>query len=611
MAIKKRDTRKPILSGVLLLLTVGLLLAVETGTTPYTPPDQVRFNNPPFKGREMTLGEQLAVWKAIDSISTPPPDSIRWTDAAGSTKTVSCDSFADLLSEQMNSGRMETDVSGGGKDHGRSGVNHLSDGKATDKDQMNVDSSLLSWAAASDDSLVYLEETLIHEATHKGQKVSEMTTDEEEIEALEAELAYKDSCGLDLTNWYYLEKFCLLFGHMLHHTITKPFGGSLLHYSMNGYLGFLRHNPNGDGVDYLVTNGPTGTAVNEYDLNLYGIRHAADMVTFDNHFMLPPDHCLAVTCGGDPLTGTASINLLSIYQGQFMNPVWDYQFGPAQGYDPMFFYCMTSWDPTGKWYVIDSTGHQILIMVDSQQSDGVPDEITGVYASASWPGFEPLLDMKSIQATEHPELGFGIFVSDRDKGETDVVYPYDDFFFLPDTPARSDSADSCVPVKQYEFLSFNPDIQYPLPWDGDEFVHVWGSWESDIQVWTSDSIITTGIEFLGLVHMTDTVDAVCGLSRPLVAGEFIYAYDATLDLNLRLATKVVDPTPTEVTINFDSNDGMLKVYYGNGLKNCHYELWSSDDCIEFYNTGLTSTDGHFEFPLPPQEKQFYQVRAVR
>ena len=176
------DTWKSIFTGFLAVSLIGLALASETDDTPEIPPSPIQFDHAAsgFNGRPMNPAESTVVASAIANIANNPPDSITWTDANGNTQTVSCSTYAALLTDQLTSNRMETEV--GSR---QSGVNHLSDGPSTANDQMNVDSQLIKWAADSGGVWWhYLEETLIHEATHKWQTVTAMSTDEEEADAL-------------------------------------------------------------------------------------------------------------------------------------------------------------------------------------------------------------------------------------------------------------------------------------------------------------------------------------------------------------------------------------------------------------------------------------------
>ncbi len=590
--------------GVPVLIGVGMLVASQPDERKQEPPPRrIKFIGPDFKGRPLREYEYGVVEAAIESIRTPPPDSISWTDAAGSTKTVSCSTYADLLKRQLRSGRIQAEI--GTTRH--SGANHLSDGKATDKDQMNVDSQLIEWTWNHPDSIIYLEETLIHEGTHKWQSTSVMTFDEREIDALRAELAYKDSNGLDTSDAYYRFKDTLLFRHKFRHFYPYLVVRLLKLLRALGYNVFIHHDPYGLGVDYFASFKPGDTDWYEFDLG-YFLR-ASDMAVFENHFMLPPGHCLALMCGGVPSTGTARIWAFEVLGGEIIGPLVNYDFGPLQGYPPMFFYNMTRNTETGCYYMSDTLNKEIVLMGDAVYDDYIPDEIIGVYASALWPGFEPLETMRGVEVAMHPTQGFGIIIYEGDMRDSDVYDPYDDCFFLPDADGN-DTADACIPSKRYEFVVFTPDVQYPMPWVGEDFVQLFAPWDHFIDVYSTDSLGQTLYELLGTTQMTGGVDAECMLSRPLMEGEFVLAVDAGTGDRIRCATKVIDPVPKEFTIHYLS--GVLLLQWDEVPGVDHYNIYQSDDPVEFsLEPTFISYTNEFALPMMPNEKLFFRVTAER
>ena len=231
--------RKIVTFALPFLIGVGLLVASNPNQKEKNR-SEMDYSVPGWSGRPMTSAESTTVARAIDSIATPPPASISWTDAAGSTHTVACTTFANLLKTQLaGDSTMEVET-----EAGASGV--LNDGQTTTAgDRMNVDSTLIAWAAADPDDLVYLEETIIHEGTHKWQRTNEMTNDEREIDALGAELAYKDSCGLDSTNWFYRFKLNLLRNHMANHATAQLIKRLMELLQALNHKVYLQHNPYG------------------------------------------------------------------------------------------------------------------------------------------------------------------------------------------------------------------------------------------------------------------------------------------------------------------------------------------------------------------------------
>jgi len=533
---------------------------------------------------------------AIDSIANGPA-GITFTNAQGDTKTVPLLFYAQVLQAQLDEGRMEAETLANA-----SGVQHLSDGRATNKDEMNIDSQLIAWALA-DSPLVYLMETMIHEGTHKWQSTSVMTADEEEIEALGAELAIKDSFHLSPDNWFYRFKANLLIAHVRNYEgeefLRRPYD---LDRAIN-YRCFIEFDTAGTDTDCFASN-----ATDWYQYPLFPTR-ASDMMIFENYFLLPPEHCLALICGGEALLGVARILALDIYQGQVMGQYSIQDFGPPL-HPPMFFYSMTRSTETGLefYYVLDTLNRQILTMADLN-ADLIPDEIAGIYASALWPGFEPLMNLRGVEAVIHPHMGFGLIGYEEWMREADVFDPYDMSFFLPDADGDN-VADACIPADRFEFLVFSPSIQVPLPWAGDTVVSLFATWDHDIAVWATDSLGQILFEELGMTHMFSGVDGECMLSRPLLAEEFVLPIDMQTGERLRLATKVINPIPQEVTIVLEA-PGMLHLRWEAVPGAEYYAIYKALEPFEFPPEPSFFTETN-EIVLPlADEVKFYRVTAVR
>jgi hypothetical protein len=309
------------------------------------------------------------------------------------------------------------------------------------------------------------------------------------------------------------------------------------------------------------------------------------------------------------MLGHARILGLDIYQGQVQPPdpyfLLDFMVPP---YEPMFFYSIAYWEGTGSYYLVDTLNQQIVTLPD-HDGDLIPDMVVSTYASAFWPGFEPLVGMRSVEPTMHRYYGFGLIVNHEDVHYTDVVKPYDDRFFLPD--ANGDGiADACIPVNRYEFVTCKPHI-VATPWAGEISVQLLATWGHAVEVNATDSLGQPPYEPLGNVWM-EMPHMECWLMRPLMPGEYLIAMDMETGTRLDLATKVIDPTPKELTIRVQAGAQLHLIWEAVPGANYYY-IYESYDPLDF--TGATTYTTHtneFYLPMMPSvTKLFYRVTAVR
>ncbi|MFZ5432441.1 MAG: hypothetical protein ACOZB3_01585 [Calditrichota bacterium] len=585
---------------VILIGAAGILIASQpksSFTHSQTPP---KYTVPGWSGRPLTPAESTTISRAIDSIATPPPASIRWRDAHGDTHTVACSTYARVLRAQLtDSGKMQAETKAKA-----SGV--VNDGKETTQgDYMNVDSQLIRWSQDSALGHVYLEETLIHEGTHKFQKTNEMTNDEREADALGAELAYKDSCGLAHTNWFYRFKQGLLNTHMANYQAAQQIKRVWKWLQDHLHKVFLAVDPYNTGVDFFCSS----VYINgwyEYSLAPWG--RMSDMVIFQDHFMIPPGTSIAMLCGTVVPTMTGRIVGFHVIDGMMGPMLFQYDFGPNQGLPPRSFYSMTSRPDGALWYVADTLNHEIVALADVDFADGIPDEYACVYASASWPGFEGLWTMRGVEWAVHPQYGQGIIVSEGQSRDLDAINPYEECWFLPPLLTLDDTAGACLPVSRWQFLNIPPVIQSPLPWAADTVVQLFATWLHSIEVWSTDSLGQTFFEPL-CVYFMPHIDGTATLMRPLLAGEFVLPVDATSGARPRLATKVTDPTPRNLTLAYDP-DGQLHLRWEAVEGAESYHIYGSADGVNYGWTGDIVDTTEFVLPLL-DERFFYQVKAVR
>jgi hypothetical protein len=281
---------------------------------------------------------------------------------------------------------------------------------------------------------------------------------------------------------------------------------------------------------------------------------------------------------------------------------------PGNFDDPGMFFCsMDHSSLTELTYVLDTLNQQILAMADLNE-DLVPEEIVSLYASAFWPGFEPLMGMWGVDAGWHRYLGAGVIVTHADIHLMDCIYPYDNKFFLPDYDGDY-TADECLLLPMYEFLFFVPVIQVPYPWPGDMSAMLHATWDHDIAVWTTDPLGEILLEELGMTHMLDGVDAECMLMRPLMAEEFILALDMQTG-DRSGPVQVINPVPQEMTITLDEA-GMLHLRWEAVPGAEQYYIYKALEPFEYppEPTYFSETN---EIVLPvADDKKFYYVTAVR
>lgn len=576
--------------GVPVLLGVGMLLASQPKDKRSSPPRKIKFKyDNSWSGRPLTSGESTTVAQAICSIATPPPSSITYTNAAGGTITVSCSTLAAALKAQLDSGDIQAET-----------LNTADGGEY--KGEINVDPDRVAAAGTSAAGMTFLEELLVHEETHKGSHQDTQGTDANETEAYGAELAYKDSSGLDsASSGDYRDALSRRKTHLYNYELARLIKRLRELIDCVDKRCFIE---DGEGVepDMFKSHGLVG---GDYEYDLSPFLRASDMMMFEDY---SPEHCLALICGGEPAVNHARILGLEIYDGQVVSEfplLLDFTVPP---YDPMFFYSMVYWSDNERYYFVDTLNHQVVTMPD-WDGDHIPDmEELSTYASAFWPGFEPLFGMRSVEPTVHRHHGFGLIVNHEDAHYTDMIRPYDDRFFLADWDG-DDVADECMPAYRFEFVSSRPRI-HVRPWAGEEVVMLFGSWDHPIEVWATDSLGSDLYEPLCTVWMEWGVHAECTLPRALELGEFILAIDAETGGRLRLATKVVDPTPQNLTIHF--LPGVLLLQWDEVPGADHYNIYESDDPVEFsLEPTYISFTNEFAIPMPDPERWFYRVTAER
>ncbi|MBU1984762.1 T9SS type A sorting domain-containing protein [bacterium] len=513
--------------GVLVLIAATVLLASQPAQKRNSPGIGDKFQVPgEWSGRTLTGPERATIQQAIDNIRTPPPAAITYTDAQNRPHTVSCSTIAADLQAQLNRGAIEAETLMVGP---YGGV--LSDGReSTEGDQMNLDQEFLLGVAEDPSAMIYLEEVLVHERTHKTQRTQGTTKSEREIEAFKAGLVYKDSLGLDTTDGMYYMAWQEYLAHRRAYAAGQTMHSSVVQ-GADGYYFFLQFDIMGSGFNYFSSIQMGAAGCSQYSLSP---TRPSDMIYLLNPPPLPPGMNVALVCGGEPSLQVGRIHALAVFDGQVEGQLIR-DFGPPN-YPPMFFYSLTRCPWTGTLFALDTVNQKIVILSDSDQ-DAVPDTIISEFACASWEGFESLDGMRGVDFARHQDGRYGLIVSHYDVHLSHEIIPDEIRPFLADENGDG-MADGCEATRTREFVQFISYFQEPLPVAGDQEVQLFAPWNHTIQVWLTDSLVQNLLALLGTVHMAAGVDTVCPLARPLAVGEFIAPVDQTSGARPRLATRV-------------------------------------------------------------------------
>ncbi|MBM3324334.1 MAG: hypothetical protein FJY66_01565 [Calditrichaeota bacterium] len=584
--------------GVPVLIGVGMLLASQTKDIPFSVPRKIEFTDRSegIIGRPLTSAESTTVARAIDSIGTPPPATVVCT-LNTQPCTLRCDCVAAALRRQLRRpGGIEAEK---GPRKKRARATTKADSlDSPEGDQVNISEDFLRNVGQNLNRLKYLESILIHEYGHKRQTKATMANPATaEKEGYAMALAYKDSIGMDWTDTDYWEEM------KAHQSFSVRLAGgeSRLLYTCPA----LTHECL---ILYDTAGGAAGDSfvsfqlgdVGHYSYSFNPMR-ASDMLLFENHFLLPDSHCLGLVCGGLPFLNLAQLLMLDIYHGEVVASLGTLDF-PG-----MFFYSMTYSYETELYYFLDTLNQQIISMAD-MNADSIPETMVWVYASAFWPGFGPLLNMRGVDAGSHAYHGAGIAVNHFDIHLGESIDPYSDLFFLPDYDGNN-MADACLLVPRYEFLTFTPVIQVPLPWAGDFSVMLHATWEHDIGVFTTDPLGQFLWEPLGMTHMVAGVDAECMLLRPLMPEEFILAMDMQTG-GKSSPVQVINPVPQEVTM-IRQSPALLHLRWDAVPGADYYAIYKSNEPFEFPPApSYFSETNEIILPLADDVK-FYRVTAVR
>jgi hypothetical protein len=537
-------------------------------------------------GDVLTVGEKRAVSQAIENIKTGPPTTLTWQDSSGAIHTEASSTIAQQLQHQLEDGQI-TKVEWVKKTH--FGCCFRDCKSTTEGDQVIIHELVIDGAISDPESLKYLQATLIHEWVHKTQ-CSGQTRAAREMEAYSMKWIYMDRIGVSLFDPVFIgaqDQWYKFRDDWQHQTNTRKRKCLFV----DDGLGFLEPGepPAADTLESFHLGDTTS-----YKFPLDSFR-ASDIMPFGDYF--PSGNDLLFFCGVVPGQG-GRLLALELQDLQVVDTflIRDY---------PYYFYSMEGLG-TDRYYLVDTLCSCIRVMRDSD-GDQLPDADWGVYASAA--AFPQLSGLRSVVAATHPTIGCGLLVNFEDADYANTVDPYEQKLFLPDADGN-DSADTCLSVRLWEFLSFKPVIQTPLPWAGDSSVALFASWNHIIQVWATDSLGQARNSLLGSAFMSSGVDATCMLNRGLVEGEYIIAVDTTSGEHLDRPHRVTTPTPQGLTIRFIPADSTLELHWEEVPGATSYEICGSADGHVFATQYISYTNS-ITIDLPSADKYFYCVKAVK
>ncbi|MCB9365960.1 MAG: hypothetical protein H6508_02060 [Calditrichaeota bacterium] len=560
---------------------VGILAASEPTWTRYVPPDHLDFSyDSSWSGRALTPEESTSVSNAISNIRTPPPDSIRYVNAAGSTVTVSCSTLAALLQGQLNNGTMQAET--------------LNEDYAGGEywDEINISDDVLEDAEATGNT-DYLEELLVHEATHKGQP-NNLPEAETEIPAYAAELAYKDSNGLDSTDADYrnvrdkLREYRRIYAY---DQLKRMLESSWLTRWVIRYL------PKDPPENWNLAAFQLGDTQEQlYDL---GPLEITDMLTWENYF--GNDRSLILIMGANR-DGGCHWTGYQFENGQILEPApwWQMPLPPG-------FYSM-AYSPAMECYFVVDTLTKTIMYVPDFNGDKLPDGPMMMWANSMQ--FPQIEDMLSVTPTSHPVHGYGLLVNDCDAHYSRWIPAYDVRPFLVDADGVI-GAETAFPCARYELVNIQPRIVEPWPWAGDSYCTIFGTWQHPIEVWRTDPTGEIMLQPLGVVFLMDDIQADIELMEPLLAGDFIIAFDPVSGKRLRRPYEVKDPTPREVTIRYDTDSDMITLDWQDVAGASAYRLEVSFDGELWEDPGFVTETSDFSMPLQHVDRMLFRVIAMR
>ncbi|RPH92342.1 T9SS C-terminal target domain-containing protein [candidate division KSB1 bacterium] len=485
-------------------------------------------------GRPLYPHEQVGVQRACDSIASRGLMFI-YRDADNVACTLYTPVVADVIRQQMQSGRMkaETLATKGRRGRGFVARTQPDSLESTWGDLINISADLLSEWAIVPSKTKYLEEVLIHEYIHKRQdSLTCRNLRHAEADAWRATMTWKDTMHWNPGDQHYKDcRHTMLTWESRYASGTdyvrfwNPRGaGSKLY-------GIIR-DTSALGEDTLISFDYGDITRHSYPL---GATRGSDLMILSDYLPFGPGHHLAMVFGKAAGFNVSRILCFNISDDGIIGPTDTLDFGsPIES--PMCFYAAAQSDDPGLFFVLDTLNDRIVNLLDTD-ADRIPDFIVSVYGDAAWPGFSALQSARGIAPTEHPFLGPGLTCNEEDVDFPDMVYPYGTVCFLPD-PNGDFLADALLILPTYEFLTFMPALQEPLPRAGDASVSIYGTWQHAIAVHTCDSLADTLYQLIGSVQMTHGINAVCALSAPLGAGQFIIPVDLETGERPLLPTEV-------------------------------------------------------------------------
>jgi hypothetical protein len=445
----------------------------------------------------LSAAQKDRVQRAINAIKNGPPATITFRDSTGNVDTLSTTAIAKSLQKQLDDGRIKVDSTISADDYAVA----TTDGRASDAaDEVDVHPEVVSGADST-----FLQEVLVHEWRHKVQVNGSEAADE--VEAYSLELSYKDSLGLDSTNFHYREcrnNLASFQGNVDDAARPRERKRSALVDAAGRYWQLLLADPGQGVVSRLQTRPPGSQGWTLLPPLLGGTVNGSDLLKLDT-----PSQSTLLACGTTQFGAGALVALQVSPTGTVMEQLILLRFGES-------FHCMTLLPEPGSVAVLDVVQNRVRRFFDSN-GDGIPDADGGTMIllppSGSW---------RRLDQAQHPLFGAGLVAGQQDRLFSHLRRLHEPLTFMQDVDGDH-LIDLIHLVPAYHFIQRVPVIQEPYPQPGDNLLLVSGSWNHHLEVWRTDPL-GNPMHPLGMVHMMEPEMPVI-LDMPLELGEWIRPFD--------------------------------------------------------------------------------------
>jgi hypothetical protein len=486
------------------------------------------------------------------------------------------------LGKQLDDGRIKVDSSLAAGDYA---VTTLDGRMTTDGDQMDLHPSVVDGSDST-----FLQEVLVHEAQHKTQANSSEAADE--VEAYSLEKAYKDSIGLDSTNFHYRECTTNLayYTTILDSATVRRARRASAALQKADHVYKTTPGNSTTGEAGVLKSRLLGDPDWSFEIPLMGgFFNPADLLQdYSSPSILPANIFLA--CGQN-LAGEGMVIALEVLDGFLMAEI------PLFSMPNANFHCMSfNPDQPHLLQVLDTQNHLILTLED-QDGDFLVDSFFDIYFA-----YDPTMNYLRMDWENHSLLGAGILLSERDKLFSHVPRLNEEMLYIIDADGDL-HADVELPVSWFEFVDLVPIIQHPMPLPGDISVNIFATWQHEIEIWSTNEF-GDPLEFLGSQLMNE-VEQPAELSRPMLAGEWIRPFDVNTAtwqgqpvLVAETIPEIEAPYDLQIEYTYDGLDRRIRLdWQHNCVSDCYYMVYMSEA-----NAGW--------IPVMETPEQFFEMQLI-